>query len=61
MLGGLMRCLWEEGLNLCAGGVGGGTQRPEGGRLAGTSEFEEERNPSLPGLMCVSGCSRATD
>lgn len=56
-----MRCLWEEGLNLCAGGVGGGTQRPEGGRLAGTSEFEEERNPSLPGLMCVSGCSRATD
>lgn len=43
-------------------GVGGrgGIQRPDGERLAGTSECEEERNRSFPSLMCVPGCSGAT-
>lgn len=54
-----MCCVWEEDLDPCAGGVGGGTQRPDRERLGGASECEEERNPSLPALMCVPGCCGA--
>ena len=58
MLGRLMCCLWEEGLNLSAGEVGGRTRKSDGGRLAGINECEEERNPTLPGLMCVPEAGR---